>query len=213
MFNPAVSKSPQKTIKLSTPGVVSNQPARTSVKKLSVKVNTPRSPASASADFNTKALSTLTRAIRAINANPPESTPESLQALCSLSEGYISTDPHNAQTLYDKIRLELERRIGEIARILSSSSDLPATSSLLDKRSQASSAQNWLMSLDNEWQTFQHQLNMVRGVFVHLDRGYVLAHKDLFSIWYAVHQVGLVNDSLLVQGPGIGYFPTEGSRQ
>ena len=185
-FNPSVNKSPPKSISLSAlkgpKQLLANQGDRSS-KKLSVKGGSLfKQPTKDAANSESQTLATLTRSVRAINANPPAPTPESLQALYSLCEGYISANANNAQTLYDKIRIELERKIGEIKLTLLSSPDLPSTSAF-SQGAAASNHETWLSLLESEWQTFKNQLNLIRGIFLHLDRGYVLAHKELLSIW------------------------------
>lgn len=184
-FNPVANKSPQKTLHLSAlkGPKLQSPPNDRSSKKLSIKGGSVLQQKLTTPDFGSQSLSTLTRSIRAINANPPQATPESLQALYSLCEGYIAASAANAQTLYDKIRIELERRVGEIKLSLLNSPNVPSQSAFDPDGTLSNKSQAWLSGLESEWQTFKNQLNMIRGIFLHLDRGYVLAHKELLSLW------------------------------
>lgn len=121
--------------------------------------------AAASADFSTHALQTLIRAVRAILASPPEPTPESLQALYALCEGVIghghaaagpssaqqqqqhgstSSRASTAQTLYDRVRIEVERAVGESAAQLRSADH--------------EDAQAWLAHLLATWAAFTEKM-------------------------------------------------------
>ena len=97
-----------------------------------------------------QALQTLIRAVRAILSTPPEPIPESLQALYSLCEGlvgmYSGETPKNsaAQTLYDRIRIEVERRIGESGNFLKS----------LDTADGGA----WLAEVQKTWTTFNEKM-------------------------------------------------------
>ena len=106
---------------------------------------------------------------------PPQPVPESLQALYSLCEGCVpaatAQNAHYglAQDLYDRIKLELERKVVSIKQTLSRAADLDA--------------QEYLKLLEAEWKAFSEQLGMIRSIFLHLDRTYVLSQKSLLSIW------------------------------
>lgn len=163
-------------------------------------------------EFANQALATFTRSIRAICAVPPEPTPESFSTLYSLCEGCISrATPSSAsasvsgasastsssanslaQTLYDRIRIELERKVGDIKRTLSYSTTNPELASQSqqapDQQQQPKAPQNdaaeaWLKHVNDEWNAFSQQLSLIRSVFTPLDRTFVLARKDLLSIW------------------------------
>ena len=152
-------------------------------------------------DFTQQALTTFTRSIRCITANPPQPCPESLQALYSLCEGCVpavstatadsssSTDAV-AQTLYDRIRIELEKKVGDVQRTLTASTsggtgvDLDAAELGRTTAPSAAEAEAFLSLLDREWNTFTRQLGMIRSIFLHLDRTWVLNQKALLSIWF-----------------------------
>lgn len=190
-FNPAVNKNTARPLRLKGAGEIKKQEApcgaSISSKKLNIKKATPLASArsapsatAASVSFDSNALATLTRCVRAINAVPPQPIGDSLQSLCSLCEGYISSKNEHASILYDRIRIEVERRVGEIKHTLLSSSLLPGSSSI---GAVSGNVPEWLALLHEQWLTFENQLNMVRGIFLHLDRGFVLQRKDLLSIW------------------------------
>ena len=139
-------------------------------------------------DFSTQSLSVFTRAVRAITAVPPEPIPESLETLYTLCQGLLSGPgaPQMGQTLYDRIRIEVERRVGEIARRLRAP---------IEEADEAAAAESWLRRLELEWKRFLDQMVrgrsrarltpqlMVRSVFLHLDRTFVLHRPSLLSIW------------------------------
>ncbi|GAA5899821.1 hypothetical protein JCM8208_004573 [Rhodotorula glutinis] len=131
-------------------------------------------------------LATLARAARAILARPPQPTPESLQALYSLTEHVVTKGSDPAQQLYDRLRLELERAAGDLRRSLaapvpdSAASATTASSALGDK---AAAHEAWIKLFDDEVGRFGDQVLLVRSVFLHLDRTYVLQSPALLSIW------------------------------
>lgn len=152
--------------------------------------NTARSSTDNS-DFASNALATFTRSIRAITSVPPQPTPESFSSLYSLCEGCVpvATSSTNAgsgnlaQTLYDRIRIELERKVGEVKRALVK--NLPPWSEQDGPTDDA--AEVWLQQLNEEWNAFSQQLSLIRAIFTHLDRTFVLQRKSLLSIWSVLH--------------------------
>lgn len=96
-----------------------------------------------------QSLSTLTRAVRAILADPPEPTPESLQSLYALCESLIgpaasAAQRDTAQTLYDRVRIEIERKVGDYATHLRKSND--------------TDGQVWLVQLQSIWKSFNEKI-------------------------------------------------------
>lgn len=113
--------------------------------------------------------------------------------------GLVAQGAGPSQTLYDRIRIELERRAGEIHRFVSSplapSSQKPLSSSLeadpppatsIDLGQPEESDEQWLARLDVEWKRWTEQILMIRSVFTHLDRTYVLKNPSLSLIWYVL---------------------------
>jgi len=134
-------------------------------------------------------LATLARAARAILARPPLPTPESLQALYSLTEHVVHKGNDPAQQLYDRLRLELERAAGDLRRSLAapvpdSAASTTTASSALGVKAAAHEA--WIKLFDDEVGRFGDQVLLVRSVFLHLDRTYVLQSPTLLSIWSVV---------------------------
>lgn len=84
-----------------------------------------------------------------------------------------------AEVLYDRIRLELERKVGGIKQSLTHSINI--RSSEADSTDDA--AQLFLITLHDEWNAFARQLSLIRSIFTPLDRTYVLQRKDLLGIW------------------------------
>ncbi|GAA6006124.1 hypothetical protein JCM11491_002039 [Sporobolomyces phaffii] len=138
-------------------------------KKLTLKSSS--RPAPPRAEWIQQAIVTLTRAVRAIQSRPPQPTPESLQALYSLCEAAVASGPTNSQTLYDRIRMEIERHAGDIRRALSSASD------------GEHEEETWLGEFEREGRRFLSQMLLVRSIFLQLDRTYVLQSPALLSIW------------------------------
>lgn len=96
-------------------------------------------------------LQTLVRAVRAILSSPPEPTAESLQALYSLCEGLVgSGNPADtrtktvSQTLFDRIKIEIERKVGETAGSLRS----------IDN----ADSESWLQALDTAWKAYTEKI-------------------------------------------------------
>lgn len=114
-------------------------------------IKTTRARPSVTTDFSTQALSVFTRAVRAITAVPPEPIPESLETLYTLCQGLLSGPgaQQMGQTLYDRIRIEVERRVGEIARRLR----VP-----IEDTDEAAASEAWLRRLELEWKRFLEQM-------------------------------------------------------
>lgn len=125
-----------------------------------------------SAAFAAQSIATLSRAVRAIQARPPQATPESLQALYALCEGTVGRGSGEGagQILYDRIKMEIERQVGDIKREM--------LKVALDEMTEES----WLQSLDAEWKGFLNQMLLIRSIFLHLDRTFVLQTTGLLSI-------------------------------
>ncbi|KAL7008349.1 hypothetical protein EMMF5_002078 [Cystobasidiomycetes sp. EMM_F5] len=133
----------------------------------------------ATQNYANSAISTLIRAVRAILADPPEPTPESLQSLYDLCEGLVgsalpssssgSAKSNVAQNLYDRLRIEIERKVGEYATVL--------------RKGESNDGEAWLSQLNTIWKSFNEKMLLVRSVLLYLDRTYVLASPDLLSIW------------------------------
>ncbi|KAM0790651.1 hypothetical protein ACM66B_004511 [Microbotryomycetes sp. NB124-2] len=141
------------------------------VKKLTLKPKARTTTAPDPTAYLNQATTTLTRAARAILTSTP--APESLQALYTLCEHCVSAGPSYSATLYDKLRLEIERAAGSVRRQL-----------LTDQaRSAAATSDEWLQLFDSLTKQYTQQVLLVRSVFLYLDRTYVLANKDLLPIW------------------------------
>lgn len=102
-------------------------------------------------DFVNASLQTLVRAVRAILSTPPEPTSESLQALYALCEGLVGSgnaaDAKSrtvSQTLYDRIKIEIERKVGETAVSLRN----------LDIADGAA----WLQTVDTAWKAYTEKI-------------------------------------------------------
>lgn len=108
--------------------------------------------------------------MRAIQSRPPQATPESLQSLYSLCEGAVAGGPATGQTLYDRIRMEIERQVGEIRKDLC-------------QGVVGQELELWMAGLETEWKRFLDQMLLIRSIFLHLDRTFVLQSAGLLSIW------------------------------
>ncbi|GAA5939450.1 cullin family protein [Sporobolomyces koalae] len=144
------------------------------VKKLTLR-SKPRASTSTPPDLINHAVATLTRAVRAIQARPPQPTPESLQALYTLCEAAVASGATNSQLLYDRIRMEIERQAGEIRKALATMTT--------DGSASKGHEEKWLSEFQLEGQRFLDQMLLVRSIFLQLDRTYVLQSPGLLSIW------------------------------
>lgn len=70
--------------------------------------------------------------------------------------------------------MEIERQTGEIRRALAGTRG--------ESLSEGQEEQ-WMGAFEREGKQFLDQMLLVRSIFLHLDRSYVLAAPDLFSIW------------------------------
>ncbi|KAM0754279.1 Cullin-domain-containing protein [Meredithblackwellia eburnea MCA 4105] len=162
----ATSTPPRKRLGLSS-GL-----EKTGVKKLTLK-SKPKAtstPQDASA-WTTQAIATLSRAVRAIQSRPPQPTPESLEALYSLCEGAVGRGQGTGQILHDRLRMEIERNALEVKR------------ELLKLDVVLGEEEIWLGVLEVEWKGFLERMLLVRSIFLHLDRTFVLQSAGLLSIW------------------------------
>ncbi|ORY70774.1 Cullin family-domain-containing protein [Leucosporidium creatinivorum] len=139
------------------------------VLKPKARTSTPSSSTSHpdASSYLQQSLVTLTRATRAILTTQP--TPESLQALYTLCENAVSNGAATAQTLYDRIRLEVERQTVEVRKELVNAGD--------------ESEETWLGRWETTAKRYLEQVLLIRSVFLHLDRTYVLKEQGLLSLW------------------------------
>ncbi|GAA5935007.1 hypothetical protein JCM3775_004674 [Rhodotorula graminis] len=148
-------------------------------------------------------LATLARAARAILSRPPQPTPESLQALYSLTEHVVHKGNDAAQQLYDRLRLELERAAGDLRRSLAAPVPDSAATATADGSAlgvKASAHEAWIKLFVDEVGRFGDQVLLVRSVFLHLDRTYVLQSSALLSIWdlgLSLFQDSVLSDSTI----------------
>ncbi|BGP50287.1 hypothetical protein JCM10450v2_006203 [Rhodotorula kratochvilovae] len=144
---------------------------KSKVRKLALASKPRAAPASDPTSLASTALATLTRAVRAIHARPPQPVPESLQALYTLCEAAVASGPHTSQALYDRIRLEVERECAQVRRAL-------AEGDVLD-----GDEERWIARFEDEGRRFADQMLLIRSIFLQLDRTYVLQSPGLLSIW------------------------------
>lgn len=121
--------------------------------------------------FTNDGIITLTRAVRAITSNPPQPVPESLQALFQLCDFIVLNGRNSSQSLYDKIKMEIEKQASQIRKSLA---ELTSTEN----------QESWLRNLKLEWKRYCDALILVRSVFLGLDRGFILNSVGLLSIWF-----------------------------
>ncbi|GAA5969499.1 hypothetical protein JCM11641_008134 [Rhodosporidiobolus odoratus] len=138
------------------------------VKKLSLKHKTSTAGPS-SLTSTAPAVLTLTRAVRAIGARPPQPTPVSLQALYTTCES-LSTSPSACADLYERVKMELERVAGESRRTLSTGGD-------------AEEGERWLGEVQTEGEGYLRKSGLVRSVLLGLDRGWALQSPGVESLW------------------------------
>lgn len=94
-----------------------------------------------------------------------------MQSLYSLCEGAVAGGSSSGQTLYDRIRMEIERQAGDIKK------------ELLASDCTTGAEEVWLGMLETEWKKFLEQMLLIRSIFLHLDRTFVLQSTGLLSIW------------------------------
>ncbi|GAA5832696.1 hypothetical protein JCM11251_005725 [Rhodosporidiobolus azoricus] len=146
------------------------------VKKLTLKPKTRTTPTpspSTSDSVSQQAIITLTRAVRAIHSRPPQPTPESLQALYTLCEAAVASGSGTSQTLYERVKMEVERAVGDVRRALSRESDA----------GEDGKEERWLSDFEKEGKTFLQQISLSRSILLQLDRTFVLQTPGLLSIW------------------------------
>ncbi|GAA6031535.1 hypothetical protein JCM8097_006505 [Rhodosporidiobolus ruineniae] len=145
---------------------------KSKAKKLTLKPKSRTSTADPTSTAN-HAVLTLTRAVRAIQSRPPQPTPESLQALYTLCEAAVANGSSTCQTLYDRIRLEIERHAGDVRRTLAAAGDGAVEGH----------EESWLGEFEREGKLFLDQMLLVRSIFLQLDRTWVLSTPGMLSIW------------------------------
>lgn len=119
--------------------------------------------------FLQSTLLTLSRAVRAIQSRPPQPTPESLQGLYGLCEAAVGAGPSTSQSLYDRLKLEIERQTGQVSRSL--------------REAVQGSDEGFLAEWNKEASLWIEQVLLIRSVFLHLDRTWVIDQQGLLSIW------------------------------
>lgn len=122
-----------------------------------------------------QAIVNLTRAVRAIQARPPQPTPDSLQSLFTQCEMAVASGPQTCQLLYDRIKMETERQTGEIRRALAGPGG--------DDTLMEGQEEHWMEQFQREGKQFLDQVLLVRSIFLYLDRTFVLSSAELLSIW------------------------------
>lgn len=85
-------------------------------------------------------MTNLTRALRSLLSSTATSYPGSLESLYTSTEALVSV-AHQGSDLYDRVKLEMERAVGDIAR------ELRAEASTEGKFS----GKAWLIKLEETW--------------------------------------------------------------
>ncbi|GAA5882845.1 hypothetical protein JCM3774_006868 [Rhodotorula dairenensis] len=148
---------------------------KSKVKKLTLQPRPRATPAADPAALVNQAVVNLTRAVRAIQARPPQPTPDSLQSLFTQCEMAVASGPQTCQLLYDRIKMETERQTGEIRRALGG---VGGNEPLMEGQEE-----HWMEQFQREGKQFLDQVLLVRSIFLYLDRTYVLSSAELLSIW------------------------------
>ncbi|PWN51191.1 Cullin-domain-containing protein [Violaceomyces palustris] len=123
----------------------------------------------------------LIRSIRSIlssqSASPPSSsTPTtSYETLYSITEEQVSL-PEQCSDLYQRVKLEMERAVGQIAASLRSNGSSHLTNP-------ENSDLTWLNQLERSWSDWCDRVSLVRNILLPLDRSYLLSNPQLLSIW------------------------------
>jgi len=206
-FNPAPSRAPAaRRLQLSTTIASNDDPQSRSGKRLLVKT-LPVSAQSASQStegFAQQALGVFVRSIRAITSDPSVATPESLQTLYSLCEGYLSAHSGDSSVqaglLYDKIRLELEKSVVSIKRRLLNLIEQQSSQCAATDEDIYQAKFSWLAALKDRWIIFTARLSMIRSIFLPLDRDYIFNTKGLLPIWdlgFELFRSTIIEDELL----------------
>ncbi|KAK4056958.1 hypothetical protein OIO90_001858 [Microbotryomycetes sp. JL221] len=157
---------------------------QSTVKKLTLK---PKAVPNRQTQDPLQAQMTLTRSARAILTSTP--TPESLQSLSTLCQRLIAAGSNHSLSLYDKLRLEIEKATTLIRKRLIQSKPVDLQydeqTSFLSSSTTTTTNQldQWLQTFQTESKQFLNQILLIRAVFLFLDRTFVLHNKDLLSIW------------------------------
>ncbi|GAA98842.1 uncharacterized protein L969DRAFT_24916 [Mixia osmundae IAM 14324] len=121
--------------------------------------------------FYQRAISRLVQAARAILNR--QVTSESLQSLYQLCRGLVSTGPEACQTLYDRLRIEIERAAGDLRK--ASIEDIQAA--------QSHDGPSWLTSFESRWKEYLGTITLLRDLFLYLDRAYLADQPGLLWMW------------------------------
>ena len=131
-------------------------------------------------------IETLSRAIAAIQSNPPVKIPESLQALYQLCEGIInsttasgSSNDSESARLYDTIKLQFEKKSSAVRRSLVAGG--------MNGREEEI---DWIRSVEREWKQYLLEVGLIKDVFTALDRSFVIKNTAILSIWSVVASSG-----------------------
>ena len=124
-------------------------------------------------------IETLSRAIAAIQSNPPVKIPESLQALYQLCEGIInsttasgSSNDSESSQLYDTIKLQFEKKSSAIRRSLVAGGTNGQEEEI-----------DWIRAVEREWKQYLLEVGLIKDVFTALDRSFVIKNSSVLSIW------------------------------
>jgi cullin-4 len=118
----------------------------------------------------------IVRGVRRILSSPIGSDLEAgtgLETLYLLTERTVLASSQSAENLYDRIKLELERGIGDLASSLRSGPSSQTTeASLL-----------WLQRLIAAWQSWCEKATLIGSILTVLNQSYLLEQSGHLSLW------------------------------
>jgi hypothetical protein len=97
----------------------------------------------------------------------------SLESLYLLTERTVLNNNQEAESLYERIKMEMERAIGSIASSLRAG---PSNETI-------AASMSWLQQLEMAWQSWCSKATLVGSVLTLLNQGYVLEQPGLLSLW------------------------------
>lgn len=133
-------------------------------------------PLARKADSVPSQVNEIARGIRTILASPdgsPLQAGASLESLYTLTEQTVLSGKDGAERLYERVKMELERGIGDVASSLRSG---PSTETVEARYA-------WLQRLVLAWQSWCDKATLNGSVLTLLNQAYLLEQPGLLSVW------------------------------
>lgn len=130
----------------------------------------------------------LSRAVRTIFSSPSGDAGASFEDLYHAVDAVV-VFAQKGDELYERVRMEMERAVGDVARSLragasadSQAAEKDGEGALQDEASLGSKL-TWLRQLCDAWLTWCDRTSLVCNIFALLDRAYAVEHRELLPLW------------------------------